>query len=117
LKQAVCCLIVAISLTSGVRVQSAHSTTLYQQALRAVCFYFKQNCTTAMRIVNCETGGSYAPWSANGQYLGIFQMGSQERATYGYGSNVWAQAKAAYAYFRVAGFGPWLNYEPAGCGG
>ena len=43
-------------------------------------------------------------------------MGSQERATYGDGNNVWAQAKAAFAYFRVAGFGPWLNYEPPGCG-
>ena len=110
-------MIVVSSLMCGVRVQDAHSTTLYQQALRAVCFYFKQNCATAMRIVGCETGGSYTPWSANGQYHGIFQMGSHERAVYGDGNNVWAQAKAAYAYFRVAGFGPWLNYEPSGCGG
>jgi hypothetical protein len=69
----------------------------------------------AMKIVKCETGGTYVPWTANGQYLGIFQMGSHERATYGHGNNVWAQAKAAYAYFRDAGFGPWLNYEPPGC--
>jgi hypothetical protein len=110
-------MIVAISLTSGVRVQNAHSTTLYQQALRAVCHYFKgAECATAMRIVKCETGGSYTPWSANGQYRGIFQMGSWERATYGDGNNVWAQARAAYRYFLDAGFGPWLNYEPPGCG-
>ena len=96
--------------------QASDSRTLYQQAQRAVCYYFKNNCTTAMRIVKCETGGSYTPWSSNGQYQGIFQMGSQERATYGDGNNVWAQAKAAFAYFRVAGFGPWLNYEPPGCG-
>jgi hypothetical protein len=71
-----------------------------------------------MQIVNCETGGTFSPWSANGQYLGIFQMGSHERTTYGQGNNVWAQAKAAYAYYKAAGnsFSPWLNYEPPGCG-
>jgi hypothetical protein len=91
-------------------------SSYYAQAYRAVCYYFKGNCGTAMQIVRCETGGTYYPWASNGQYLGIFQMGSVERATYGYGSNVWAQAKAAYAYYSHAGFGPWLNYEPRGCG-
>ena len=91
------------------------SSSQYQQTMRAVCFYFKSNCTEAMKIVKCETGGSYSPWSANGQYLGIFQMGSQERRNYGHGNNVWAQAKAAYAYFKDAGWHPWLDYEPPGC--
>jgi len=100
----------------GATGQTAQATSNYQQALRAVCYYFGANCATAMRIVKCETGGTYAPWAQNGQYLGIFQMGASERATFGYGSNVWAQAKAAYAYYKVAGFGPWLNYEPPGCG-
>jgi hypothetical protein len=92
--------------------------TQYDITKQAVCYFFKGDlCPTAMRIVNCETGGNYTPWSANGQYLGIFQMGSRERATYGHGDNVWAQAKAAYHYFLVAGWSPWLNYEPPGCGG
>jgi hypothetical protein len=69
-----------------------------------------------MKIVNCETGGSYSPWASNGQYLGMFQMGSYARSRYGHGNNVWAQAKAAYAYFKDAGWAPWLNYEPPGCG-
>lgn len=89
----------------------------YQSALRAVCYYFGPNCQTAMRIVKCETGGTYSTWAANGQYHGIFQMGSHERATYGDGNNVWAQAKAAHRYFMDAGWNPWLKYEPPGCGG
>jgi len=116
-KLALTTMLCAALCTVGQTAQASNSRTLYQQALRAVCFYFGPNCATAMKIVNCETGGTYTPWSANGQYLGIFQMGSHERAIYGYGNNVWAQAKAAYAYFKAGGysFGPWLNYEPPGC--
>lgn len=43
--------------------------------------------------------GSWSPWAHNGQYLGTFQMGSAERARYGQGSSLWAQAKAAFAYY------------------
>jgi hypothetical protein len=112
--------VVLSAMLGGMAGQTAQASSVnsnYQSALKAVCFYFGPNCVTAMRIVKCETGGSYAPWSANGQYLGIFQMGSSERATYGHGNNVWAQARAAYQYFKAAGsFAPWLNYEPPGCG-
>jgi hypothetical protein len=87
----------------------------YTSARKAVCYYFGSNCAQAMQIVRCETGGTYYPWAQNGQYLGIFQMGSNERAKYGHGNNVWAQAKAAYAYFRDAGWHPWLDFQPAGC--
>jgi hypothetical protein len=106
----------AIAGSVGTTAQADRSS-MKEVAQRAVCHYFKGSlCATAMKIVRCETGGSYTPWSANGQYLGIFQMGSHERATYGHGNNVWAQAKAAYAYYKDAGWGPWLNYEPSGCG-
>ena len=87
----------------------------YETAKKAVCYYFGSNCPQAMQIVRCETGGTYWPWVSNGQYLGIFQMGSHERARYGHGNNVWAQAKAAYAYFKDAGWHPWLDYQPSGC--
>lgn len=102
--------------TIGTTAQADRSS--YTVAQRAVCHFFKGSlCATAMQIVKCETGGTYSPWSANGQYLGIFQMGSHERATFGHGNNVWAQSKAAYDYYTAAkGFSPWLNYEPAGCG-
>ena len=61
--------------------QAERTRSNYSSALKAVCYYFGKDCSTAMKIVKCETGGSYAPWSSNGQYLGIFQMGSQ-RASY-----------------------------------
>jgi hypothetical protein len=107
--------IALIGLT-GQTAQASSSNSNYQSALRAVCHYFGPYCSQAMQIVNCETGGTYDPWASNGQYLGIFQMGSEVRAIYGHGNNVWAQAKAAYALFRARGFQPWLCCEPRGCG-
>lgn len=49
------------------------------------------------------------PRAQNGQYLGTFQMGAYERATYGHGANVYEQARAAYRYFVASGrdWSPW----------
>jgi len=84
-------------------------STYYTQARTAVCHYFGVYCDQAMRVVGCETGHTYYPWSRNGQYLGIFQMGSTERATYGHGGDVWSQARAAWRYFVASGrdWSPW----------
>jgi hypothetical protein len=48
-------------------------------------------------------------WAKNGQYLGLFQMGSSERRTYGHGNNAWIQARAANRYFIASGrdLPPW----------
>lgn len=106
--------------TGGKQLKKPPKLSYYESAKRAVCHYFKTSseCYTAMKIVKCETGGTYWPWVSNGQYQGIFQMGSNERATYGHGNNVWAQAKAAYAYYKAAGgfYDPWLKWQPPGCG-
>lgn len=65
----------------------------------------------AMRVANCETGGTYSVWAGYGkhQYLGLFQMGSRERAAYGHGTTPYAQARAAYRYFAATGYdwSPW----------
>jgi hypothetical protein len=108
---------IAPSLAKGSTGGEGANADYYTAARKAVCYYFGEYCSQAMQIVRCETGGTYYPWAQNGQYLGIFQMGSRERAKYGHGSNVWAQAKAAYAYFKDAGWHPWLDFQPAGCGG
>ena len=94
---------------TGQAAQASQGNSNYSVELRAVCHYFGSYCSQAMAVSKCETGGTYSPWAANGQYLGIFQMGSHERATYGHGNNVWAQAKAAYAYFVASGkdWSPW----------
>ena len=83
--------------------------TPYQAAVRAIYHVFGPYASQAMRVVHCETGGTYSVWASNGQYLGLFQMGSWERRTYGHGSNPWAQARAAHRYFVASGrdWSPW----------
>ena len=45
----------------------------------------------------------------NGQYLGLFQMGSSERRLFGHGETAHQQALAAHRYFVVSGrdWSPW----------
>lgn len=61
----------------------------------------------AYRVSDCETGHTFSVWASNGQYLGIFQMGSNERRKYGYGVSPWDQAKGAHNYYLRAGWAPW----------
>jgi len=70
-------------------------------------------CAEAVHIAYRES--HFETWAANGQYLGIFQMGSTERATYGLHdshhhllySTAYEQIVAAHNYYLVAGWGPW----------
>jgi hypothetical protein len=73
-------------------------------AIRAV---FGRYWSQAMAVARCESGLSL--WAQNGQYLGLFQMGSHERVTYGHGSTALAQARAAHRYFVASGrtWSPW----------
>lgn len=62
----------------------------------------------AVRVARCESGLSN--WAKNGQYLGMFQMGSSERARYGHSNrSPWVQARAAHRYFVASGrdWSPW----------
>lgn len=67
----------------------------------------------AVRVVKCEAGKywymGYPHFAHNGQYLGMFQMGSWERRIYGHGPDPWKQAFAAYRYFIASGhdWSPW----------
>jgi hypothetical protein len=79
----------------------------YTAARVAVCHYFGGYCDQAMRVVRCETGGTYSPWARNGQYVNIFQMGYHERLTYGWhvaGDSPWLAAHAAWRYFVASGY-------------
>jgi hypothetical protein len=73
----------------------------------AICKTFGQYCQQALAVSWCES--KWYIWAQNGQYLGIFQMGSSERAKYGHGSGAWAQARAAHRYFVASGrdWSPW----------
>lgn len=72
-----------------------------------ICDAFGPYCAEAKAVVACESGGSTT--AVNGQYLGAFQMGEYERATYGHGPTLWEQARAAFRYFAVTGYdwSPW----------
>lgn len=68
----------------------------------------------AFVVAGCETGYTYNKYAKNGQYLGIFQMGSGERRRYGFAYSFFAQATAAKKYFDYAehiysdgGWHPW----------
>jgi hypothetical protein len=73
-------------------------------AIRAV---FGGYAGQALAVARCESGLSTV--ARNGEYHGLFQMGSNERSLYGHGGSAYAQAKAAYRYFVASGrdWGPW----------
>ena len=63
----------------------------------------------AFDVIACETGGKYNTTAQNGQYIGLFQMGSWARARYGHGPSASSQARAAHRLYAVAGWRPWRN--------
>jgi len=72
-----------------------------------ICRVFGDHCREALAVSGCESG-----WSTNaqnGQYLGLFQMGSMERQLFGHGPTARAQAVAARRYFVRSGrdWSPW----------
>lgn len=74
---------------------------------KAICHVFGSHCEDALRVALCESG--YSVTAQNGQYLGLFQMGSDERRLFGHGPNALDQATAAYRYFMQSGsdWSPW----------
>jgi len=67
----------------------------------------------ALRVAKCESGRywwmGHPTWAKNGQYRGMFQMGTSERHTWGHGPDPWAQARYAHHYYAATGFdwSPW----------
>src|SRR5262245_13877537 len=98
---------VAALVAATALVLPAPAEASWEQHRKAVCHYFGSYCEQARRVIRCESG--YSVWARNGQYLGLFQMGSYARARYGHGTNAWAQARAAYRYFVASGrdWSPW----------
>ncbi len=91
------------------RVASRRTSSASVPAL--ICRVFGAVCAEAQRIAYTES--RYSTSAANGQYLGIFQMGSGERATYatiGY-TTAYQQIVAAHNLYRARGFEPWTCCE------
>jgi hypothetical protein len=73
----------------------------------AICQVFRANCKAAVAVAWCES--RLRPTAQNGQYLGVFQMGSYARQLFGHGPTAHAQAVAARRYFVRSGgdWSPW----------
>ena len=74
----------------------------------AICDVFgRRYCAQALSVSWCESRHSTS--ARNGQYLGLFQMGSYARSLYGHGATPRQQAEAAHRYFVDSGrdWSPW----------
>ena len=73
----------------------------------AICHVFGSHCGQALQVVRCES--NYRTTAQNGQYLGLFQMGSYARSLFGHGATPLERARAAYRYFVRSGrdWSPW----------
>lgn len=74
---------------------------------QAICSVFRAYCQEAVAVAWCES--RLRTTAQNGQYLGLFQMGSYERDLFGHGRSARAQAVAAHRYFVLSGrdWSPW----------
>jgi hypothetical protein len=72
-----------------------------------ICKVFGDYCREALAVAQCESG--LQTTATNGQYLGLFQMGSSERRLFGHGETAATQVAAAYRYFVASGrdWSPW----------
>jgi len=100
-KVALLTLVLVFGLATPQRAQASTSTS------QIICQVFGSYCAQALRVARCESGLSV--WARNGQYLGLFQMGSYARARYGHSWDAWGQSVAAYRYFVDSGrsWSPW----------
>lgn len=122
--------VVVLGMVAGSGHATSTSRSAYERQQFAIIAVFcdgKVNMTNpcplgrdAMTVAS-EEGGKFHWYrgdcnnAANGQYLGCFQMGTNERATYGHGPGFWAQARAALRYFIASGrdWSPW-SCKPQG---
>jgi hypothetical protein len=74
---------------------------------KAICHVFGEYCRQALEVARCESG--YQTAAQNGEYRGLFQMGSSARHLFGHGAGALAQARAAHRYFLRSGrdWSPW----------
>jgi hypothetical protein len=73
----------------------------------AICRVFGSHCQDALAVAWCES--RLRTTAQNGQYLGLFQLGSHERSLFGHGGSAHDQATAARRYFVRSGrdWSPW----------
>jgi hypothetical protein len=72
----------------------------------------------ALQVIACETGNSFTPFAVGGGglYFGLFQAGSWQRRTYGFGWTIRAQVKSGWRAFRGNGYCWTCNQQWPVCG-
>ena len=70
-----------------------------------ICSVFGAHCSEAISVATCES--TLRVTARNGDYWGLFQFGSFARAHYGFAWDALTQSRAAYRYWRDAGWSPW----------
>jgi len=90
------------SVVRGRRLSKSADT---DSAAQIICRVFGSHCREAVAVARCES--TLSVYARNGDYWGLFQFGSFARAHYGFAWNAWTQARAAYRYYRDAGWSPW----------
>ena len=83
------------------------AATRVETPAATICRVFGADCDEALQVARCESGLRID--AQNGQYLGLFQMGVQERRLFGHGNTAEIQARAARRYFLASGrdWSPW----------
>jgi hypothetical protein len=73
----------------------------------AICATFHDHCEEALAVAWCES--RLQTDARNGEYLGLFQMGSLARRLFGHGASARKQSVAAHRYFVSSGrdWSPW----------
>jgi hypothetical protein len=106
------------SLASALRVIASHRRSLRRRErirqlasveapATTICRIFGRYCQEALQVARCES--QLHTDAQNGQYLGLFQMGSLARQLYGHGETAEIQSRAALRYFVASGrdWSPW----------
>ncbi len=110
MKASLATLVVALAFSF---IHSVSASADNASVIRAV---FGQYGSQAVAVARCESGlstgalnGPWPPSRYRETYAGAFQFGSFARSRYGFGWDIWTQARAAYAYFKAAGYSwsPW----------
>jgi hypothetical protein len=100
--------VVVVSVTQCTGPTAEAVTAEVEHPALVICAVFgKRDCLDALNVSWCES--RFRTTARNGQYLGLFQMGSWERSRFGHGDDPWAQARAARRYFLTSGrdWSPW----------
>lgn len=104
-------LLATLVATMAVTQARAAAASPRSRAVAAIRQVFGFYADQAIRVVACETGGTFSVRASNhGVYLGLFQFGPYARATFGFDWTALGQTRAAWRYFKASHY-RWTAWE------